>query len=232
MTGVQEVAELSEVASELELATAPEVVAWAHGRFGPGLVLTASFQDCVLIDVATSIAPALEVVFIDTGFHFPETLSYVEQVRRRYRLNLRVVAPEVGPDVWPCGTEWCCQTRKVAPLDRVLAERTAWMTGLRRVETPERAGAKVVSWDAGRGMVKVNPLVNWTDEDVTAYAAERELPVHPLTNRGYASIGCAPTTTPLAQGEDPRSGRWRGSAKTECGLHSDGSELYADRSVG
>lgn len=214
-------ADLPDAARQLEGAPAEEVVAWAIGRFGEGLVLASSFQDCVLVDVATSVAPGIEVVFLDTGYHFPETLAYLEDVRARYDLNLRVVRPEVGSATWPCGTEWCCQVRKVLPLDRALAARSAWVTGLRRAETPARAATPVLGWDARRHMVKLSPLATWSDEAVSAYVSERELPVHPLASRGYSSIGCSPTTTPVADGEDARAGRWRGSQKTECGLHLD-----------
>jgi phosphoadenosine phosphosulfate reductase len=206
---------------ELETAPAAEVIGWAVDRFGGELALASSFQDCVIIDLVTRVDPGLEVVFLDTGFHFPETLEYVDQVRRRYGLNLRLIRPEVSPSTWPCGTEWCCQVRKVEPLNRALQGKEAWITGLRRADTPERADAPVVGWDASRGMVKLNPLAAWSDEDMASYTAEHDLPQHPLAGRGYISIGCAPTTTPIGPGEDPRAGRWRGTGKTECGLHVD-----------
>lgn len=215
--------DLDHLARRLERAPAQEIVAWAVDRFGPGLALAASFQDCVLIDVAVQVEPAIPVLFLDTGFHFPETLRYVETVRERYQLNLLVVGPEVGPSTWPCGTEWCCQVRKVEPLSRALGGRGAWMSGIRRAETPERADTPVLQWDTRREMVKVNPLATWNDADVAAYQAEHDLPMHPLATEGYASIGCAPTTSPVAAGEDPRAGRWRESDKTECGLHADES---------
>jgi phosphoadenosine phosphosulfate reductase len=164
---------------------------------------------------------------LDTGFHFPETLTYVEEVRRRYELNLRVLRPAVGPDEWACGTDQCCHLRKVEPLNRILAERAAWMTGLRRADSPLRADTPVVELDQARGVAKINPLAAWTDDQVAAYATEHDLPVHPLTEKGYASIGCAPTTSPVRNGEHPRSGRWRGMDKTECGLHLPAGEMPA-----
>lgn len=212
-------AELDEVNRRLEGASPNEVLAWAVARFGQGLVLASSFQDCVLVDLATQADPALRVIFLDTGFHFPETLAYLRRVQRRYGLNLDVRRPDVPLDVMPCGSAGCCQVRKVDPLNAALRGATAWITGVKRVDTPERADAPVVAWDVAKGLVKVNPIVGWTEDDVERYVAERDLPRHPLTYVGYASIGCAPTTRPVGEGEDPRAGRWPGSDKTECGLH-------------
>ncbi|MHB1445728.1 MAG: phosphoadenylyl-sulfate reductase, partial [Acidimicrobiales bacterium] len=178
-----------------------------------------SFQDSVLIDVAVRQFPEIEVVFLDTGFHFPETLDYVETLRQRYDLNLRIIGPNLGPDDWPCGTERCCELRKVVPLARALVGRDAWMTGLRRAEAAVRAEAPIVGWDVGRGLVKVNPLATWSDQDVSGYVVDHGLPVHPLTSQGFLSIGCAPTTRAVLPGEDPRAGRWSGTDKTECGIH-------------
>lgn len=211
--------ELGSLSAELESRPASTIVKWARDRFGAGLVLTSSFNDCVLIDMATSVEPGIEVVFLDTGAHFPETLDYVELVRRRYDLSLTVLHPGPESEAWPCGTKRCCQLRKVAPLAAYLATKAAWMTGLRRVETSQRANAAVVAREPAMGVVKVNPLAAWTQEDMDRYAAERGLPAHPLNAAGYPSIGCAPTTTPVPDGLDHRAGRWAGTAKTECGLH-------------
>ena len=218
-TAVPGAGELAELSSRFELRPASDVVRWARDTFGAGLVLASSFQDCVLIDVAVAVAPDIEVVFLDTGYHFPETLDYVETVRARYDLNLTVVRPDVGPGEWPCGTARCCELRKVAPMDRALAGRPAWVTGLRRAEAPTRAAAAIVGPDPARDLVKVNPLATWSDLDVEGYTTDHGLPRHPLTAVGYASIGCAPTTQPVAPGADPRSGRWAGTGRTECGLH-------------
>jgi phosphoadenosine phosphosulfate reductase len=219
-TPVPDLGELAATSRELEHAPASHVVEWAWDRFGDGMVVAASFQDCVLLDVATRVAPDIEVVFLDTGYHFAETLWYVEQVRARYDLNLNVVRPEVGlDDRWQHDTDGCCAVRKVEPLLRALDGRDAWMTGLRRAETASRTNAPIVSWDVGRGLVKVNPLATWSDLDVEGYVRDRGLPVHPLADRGYRSIGCWPCTRPVADGEDSRDGRWAGSDKTECGLH-------------
>ncbi|MGH9182598.1 MAG: phosphoadenylyl-sulfate reductase [Acidimicrobiales bacterium] len=212
--------ELAAAARSLEGAPAAEVVSWAWQRFGSGLVLAASFQDCVLIDVVASAAPEVEVVFLDTQYHFPETLAYLDEVRDRYDLSLSVVRPEVEPDDrWRTDPEGCCRVRKSEPLSRALAARTAWMSGLRRVETPARSNAPVVGYDSARGVVKVNPIAAWTDDDVADYARRHRLPVHPLAGQGYVSIGCWPCTRAVADGEDPRAGRWAGTDRTECGLH-------------
>ncbi len=211
---------LARLSARFETATAGTVLEWALERFGPRLVVASSFQDLVLVDLAVGLDPHVEVVFLDTGAHFPETLRFVEDAARRYRLNLTVTRP--GPDAVaaPCGSADCCQLRKVAPLRGALTGREAWVTGLRRVDAPTRTATPIVSWDSSFGLVKVNPLATWTDDDVTAYLADRGLPVHPLVPLGYLSIGCAPTTRPVAAGEDHRAGRWAGSGKVECGLHA------------
>ncbi|HVM06292.1 MAG TPA: phosphoadenylyl-sulfate reductase [Acidimicrobiales bacterium] len=218
---VPDLAELAEVSAGLETRSAGAAVRWAYERFGDDLVLAASFQDAVLIDVAVEVAPRIEVVFLDTQYHFAETLWYVEELRRRYDLNLRVIEPLVEPDNrWRTDVEGCCGARKVEPLARALAGRAAWITGLRRTDAPTRANAPIVSWDVARSMVKVNPLAPWTDADMAGYVADHQLPVNPLTERGFPSIGCWPCTRPVMPGEDPRSGRWSGKGKTECGLHA------------
>ena len=172
-----------------------------------------------MLDLVARTVPSLPVVFLDTGYHFAETLWYVERLRERYELDIEFVRPEAGPDdLWMHDPDACCRARKVEPLDRALADRDAWMTGLRRSETEQRRHAPIVSLDVNRGIVKVNPIANWTDRDVAGYVADHDLPVHPLADRGYASIGCWPCTRP-ASGDDPRSGRWAQLGKTECGLH-------------
>jgi len=211
--------DLAAISERFETAPASAVIRWAVETFGDSIALAASFEDIVLIDLTTKVAPGIEVVFLDTEAHFPETQSFVEEVRARYGLNLTVTKP--GPDAaaHPCGTEKCCQFRKVEPLRRALAGRRAWLTSLKRTDGPTRADAPIVGWDASFGLVKVNPLVTWTDDDIASYLADHGLPVHPLVPQGYRSIGCAPTTRPVAQGEDPRAGRWSGLDKSECGLH-------------
>ncbi|MGH8989868.1 MAG: phosphoadenylyl-sulfate reductase [Acidimicrobiales bacterium] len=212
--------ELGRADERLAHAPASKAVEWAVERFGRDLVLAASFQDVVLIDLVTKVDPAVEVVFCDTESHFPETLEFVEEVRARYGLRLTVTRP--GPDAgeWPCGSARCCELRKVEPLRHALQGKRAWLTSLKRVDAPTRANAPVVGWDHVFGVVKVNPLATWTDEDVDSYLQDHDLPVHPLVSRGYLSIGCAPTTRPIVGGEDHRAGRWAGTGKTECGLHA------------
>jgi phosphoadenosine phosphosulfate reductase len=211
--------ELAELNRSFESAPASKVVRWAVDRFSPQLSLLASMTDAVLIDLAVKVDPSIEVVFIDTGYHFPETLQTVEEVRRRYGLNLRVmtVKPFDTP-LWRTDPEGCCSAVKVGQLDRALAGKAAWMSGLRRAESPARASAAVVAQDV-RGLVKINPLATWDDDDVDRYIAEHEVPVNPLLRQGYHSIGCAPCTAPAEEGAGVRSGRWQGSEKTECGLH-------------
>lgn len=212
-------AELADLNAEFERADAATIVRWAADTFGPHLALAASMTDAVLIDLAVQVAPAVEVVFIDTGYHFPETLDTVEVVRRRYGLNLRImtVAPH-AEELWQVDPENCCSAVKVGQLDRALAGKAAWMSGLRRDEAPTRATAPIVARDL-RGLVKVNPMANWTADEVDAYIAAHDVPVNPLVAQGYPSIGCQPCTQKVAPGEDPRSGRWAGRGKTECGLH-------------
>lgn len=213
-------AEIAARALEFETAPAGKVLSWVTERFGVQVSVACSFQDCVLVDLAVRSDPAIEVLFLDTGYHFEETLAFVEEVRALYDLNLRVLRPGPEADAWPCGTERCCELRKVAPLDAAIAEKDAWITGLKRCDSPTRADAPVVSRDEVRGLVKVNPVATWSDADIDNYLADHGLPVHPLVKKGYLSIGCAPVTRPVNPGEDPRAGRWSGTAKTECGLHT------------
>ncbi len=213
---------LDEVAAadtELEGADPSAVLAWAFERFGDGVVVTSSFQDCVLVDLAASVRPGVRVVFLDTGFHFPETLAYLRRVERVTRIDVEVVSAGLSDDEHPCGSALCCELRKVRPLRRLLEGHAAWVTGLKRSDSATRAAARTVAWDDGKGVVKVNPIVAWSEEDVAAYVAARGLPRHPLNAAGYISIGCAPTTRPPLEGGDLRSGRWVGSSRTECGLH-------------
>ena len=211
--------EMVELNERFEVAPASEIIRWAVDTFHPHLALTASMTDAVLIDLAVKVEPAIEVVFIDTGYHFPETLETVELVRRKYGLNLKMMTvPHHDEELWKVDPENCCSAIKVGQLDRALMGKEAWMSGLRRAESPSRAEASILSLDL-RGLVKINPIATWTDLDVQGYIADHDVPVNPLVHQGYLSIGCQPCTHPVADGEDPRSGRWVGSDKTECGLH-------------
>jgi phosphoadenosine phosphosulfate reductase len=211
--------ELAELNRQFETEPAQAVIRWAVDLFHPHLCLTASMTDAVLIDLAVKVEPAIEVVFIDTGYHFPETLETVERVRRRYGLNLRMMTvPTHDEELWRVDPENCCSAVKVGQLDRALQGKAAWMSGLRRDEAATRATAPIVARDL-RGLIKVNPIATWSDFDVAGYIKDHEVPVNPLVDQGYPSIGCWPCTKPVGDGEDPRSGRWAGSDKTECGLH-------------
>jgi phosphoadenosine phosphosulfate reductase len=212
-------AELAELSRRFESWPASAIIEWAVESFAPHLALTASMTDAVLIDLATRVDPAIEVVFIDTGYHFPETLETVEEVRRRYGLNLRImtVARQDEP-LWRADPENCCSAVKVGQLDRALSGKAAWMSGLRRAEADSRVTAPIVARDL-RGLVKVNPIATWSDLDVEGYIADHDVIVNPLVGRGYPSIGCQPCTQPPVDPSDPRSGRWAGRTKTECGLH-------------
>lgn len=219
--GIPDLGELAEVTRTYESRPASALIAWAYDRFGDGLVLASSFQDCVLIDIVSRTVPGIDVVFLDTQYHFAETLWFRDQVRERYDLDLTVIEPRVAPDdLWATNPDECCRLRKVEPLERALAGRSAWMTGLRRDEAVSRTTTPLVSYDVSRDLVKVNPLATWTAADVAGYVRDHDLPVHPLAEHGYSSIGCWPCTRPIADGEDPRAGRWSGVDKTECGLHA------------
>jgi len=212
-------AALAETSRRLETRPARAAIEWAVENFHPHLTLSSSMTDAVLIDLAVKVEPSIEVIFIDTGYHFPETLETLERVRHHYALNLRVLSiPPQDEDLWRVDPENCCSALKVQQLDRALVGRQAWMSGLRRDESPSRVNAPVVARDL-RGLVKVNPIATWSALDVAGYIAEHDVPVNPLVRQGYASIGCAPCTRPVADGEDPRAGRWSGIDKVECGLH-------------
>ena len=212
-------AELAELSVEFERLPATKIIQWAVDNFAPHLALTASMTDAVLIDLAVKVYPAIEVVFIDTGYHFPETLETVEEVRRRYGLNLRIMTvARQDEELWKIDPENCCSAVKVGQLDRALLGKSAWMSGLRRSEADTRIKAPLVARDL-RGLIKVNPIAMWTDEDVAGYIADHDVPVNPLVEQGYLSIGCMPCTVPAVDPDDPRSGRWAGRDKTECGLH-------------
>ncbi|HEX2103428.1 MAG TPA: phosphoadenylyl-sulfate reductase [Solirubrobacteraceae bacterium] len=193
--------------------TATEVLARAVERHHPSLVLLCSFQkeESVLVDELVRLAPDARIVTIDTGVLFPETLETWRAFERRFEVRIEV-SDAIGPWTGPAN---CCGAAKVAALEAALAGAEAWITGIRREQSPTRANAQPVEWDEKRSMWKYNPLVEWTDRDLWARIVERDLPYHPLHDRGYESIGCAPCTQPGSG----REGRWAGSDKTECGLH-------------
>ena len=214
--------DLAELARRFEQAPPGHVLRWAGETFGDDLVVAAAMTlDVVLVDLAARSIPGVEVVFLDTHEHFPETLATADTVERRYPIRLRRERPAPGDVVaqqYLTDPNACCHARKVLPLERALAGRRAWVTGMRRVDAATRTEIPVVQRDK-RGLVKINPIASWTDEDVAAYAAEHDVPLNPLLDQGYPSIGCAPCTRRVAEGEHGRAGRWSGQGKTECGLH-------------
>jgi phosphoadenosine phosphosulfate reductase len=209
------------LAERFATAPAEDVVAWAGDAFGSDLVvLTAMTTDVVLVDLVARRAPQAEVVFLDTAHHFPETLAFLAMVRERYpHVRITVEGPDLpAADMWQTDPDQCCHLRKVIPMERALAGRPGWVSGMRRVDAVTRTELPVVQRDR-RGLVKVNPLANWTDDDLATFVALHDVPQHPLLAEGYLSIGCAPCTRKVAPGEHPRAGRWAGQGKTECGLH-------------
>jgi phosphoadenosine phosphosulfate reductase len=220
---------VSHVGAELELAPAEHIIEWAVATFGERFCITSSMGDAVLAHVASKVAPGIDVVFLDTGYHFIETIGTRDAVEATLDVNLVTVHPEqtvaeqdaaYGKDLYKTDPDLCCKLRKVQPLADRLADYDAWATGLRRAETHNRVIAPVVGWDARKGKVKVSPLARWTDDQVEKYIADNGVLVNPLVYDGYPSIGCWPCTRRVAPGDDPRSGRWAGTNKTECGIHS------------
>jgi phosphoadenosine phosphosulfate reductase len=204
------------------------VLRWAGETFGDRFALTSSMADGLLAHLAGRAVPGVHVIFLDTGYHFAETIGTRDWITGVLPVTLVNVQPpatvaqqdeEHGPRLYERDPDLCCSLRKVQPLARTLAGYAAWGSGIRRDESPSRAGTRLVDWDAKRGMVKINPIAAWTQSDVDAYVTEHQVPVNPLFEIGYASIGCAPCTRPVAPGEDARAGRWAGKNKIECGLH-------------
>jgi len=215
--------------AELELAPAEVIIEWAAATFGDRFCVTSSMGDAALAHLASKVVPGLDVVFLDTGYHFAETVGTADAVKHTLPVNLLSITPvqsvaeqdaEYGKDLYKRDPDLCCQLRKVLPLQEALSGYDAWATGLRRAETHNRVIAPVIGWDAKKGKVKVSPLARWTDEQMERYIADNGVLVNPLVYDGYPSIGCWPCTRRVAPGEDPRSGRWAGTNKTECGIHS------------
>ena len=226
---LQRIAE--QAAVELADAPAQEILRWAGDTFGDGLVVAASMQDTVLVHLASQVVPGVQVVFLDTGYHFPETLATRDRVAREYPVRLLDITPrqtvaeqdaQYGPKLHDRDPDLCCALRKTHPLDEALDGRAAWATGLRRAESASRANTPVVSFDDRRDLIKLAPLAAWTDDEVDAYVREHDVIMNPLLSQGYPSIGCAPCTRRVLAGEDARAGRWAGTGKTECGIHTAG----------
>ncbi len=226
-------------AAEMEGASTDEILRWTNEQFG-GVdgprgwanckwVVACNMQEALTVALASDVRPGVPVLFLDTGYHFAETLGTRDAVESVYDIHLLNVTPEhsvaeqdelMGKDLFAREPNECCRLRKVVPLRNALRGYAAWVTGLRRVESPTRADAPLISYDEAFGLVKVNPIAGWTDEDVDDYVEKHGVLINPLVDEGYPSIGCAPCTSKPAEGEDPRSGRWQGRNKTECGLHA------------
>jgi len=204
----------------LEHAHPSDVIAWAVSTFGDRFAIASSMETGLLAHLAGRVAPGVDVLFLDTGYHFAETIGTRNAVAAVYDVTVVTIGNDLPDDrLYERDVDACCKARKVDPLDKALEGYDAWASGVRRDESPLREATPVVGWDAKRNKVKVNPLATWTQDDVDAYIAEHGVLVNPLLTDGYLSIGCAPCTRRVAPGEDPRSGRWAGTGKTECGLH-------------
>ncbi|MGE2719669.1 phosphoadenylyl-sulfate reductase [Mycolicibacterium celeriflavum] len=216
-------------AAELDGASANDLLRWTDEHFGGHYVVASNMQDAVLIDLAAKVRPGVDILFLDTGYHFVETIGTRDAVEAVYDVNIVNVTAEksvaeqdelFGKDLFAREPNECCRMRKVEPLSKALRGYSAWVTGIRRVEAPTRANAPLVSWDKAFGLVKINPLAAWTDQDMQDYIDANGVLVNPLVYEGYPSIGCAPCTAKPVEGADPRSGRWAGTGKIECGLHA------------
>lgn len=215
------------IAAELDTASAAEIADWAVATFGTHLAVASSMQDTILPHLFGERLPGVDVLFLDTGYHFAETLATRDAAVAALPITVVNVTPrqtvaeqdtEFGAELFARNPDTCCFLRKVDPLARALEGYAAWVTGARRVDAPTRAQMPVVQWDANHRLVKVNPLATWTDADVEAYQVAHDLPRNPLVAQGFPSIGCAPCTRKVEPGQDPRSGRWAGTDKVECGI--------------
>lgn len=225
--GLAEIA--SAAASALDGAPAEAVIEWAVETFGPRFCVTSSMADGVLTHLASTVAPGIDVIFLDTGLHFPQTLRVRDTVEASLPVRVRSIRPlqtvgqqdgKYGARLFERDPDACCALRKVEPLERALADYDAWAAGIRRGETPARANVREIDYEVSRGKVKVAPLARWTDADVAAYIERHHIPVNDLLRHGFGSVGCWPCTRKVKPGEDPRAGRWALFDKTECGLHS------------
>ena len=224
--------DLAEIAvsaqSRLDGAPAEAVIEWAVEEFGSRFCVTSSMADGVLAHLTSRVAPGVDVVFLDTGLHFPQTLRVRDEVAATMPVRVLSIRPvqtvgqqdgQHGPRLFARDPDSCCAMRKVEPLERALSNYDAWAAGVRRGETAARANVREVDYEFSRGKVKVAPLARWTDADVEAYIERHDVPVNQLLTQGYGSVGCWPCTRKVKPGEDPRAGRWAMFDKTECGLH-------------
>lgn len=219
------------MADELKEAHPIEVIQWGVKMLGASnLTLACSFgyEDVALVDMVLKVDPAIEIFYINTDLLFPETYQVRDQLKEKYRCSFKELNPQLtleeqnrlyGEQLWKKDPDQCCNLRKVIPLKSVLTHYKGWITGIRREQSATRANTEVIEWDQIFGLWKLNPLAYWNDEQVWAYIRQHQIPYNPLHDQHYPSIGCYPCTRSVQPGEDPRSGRWRGFAKTECGLH-------------
>ena len=218
-------------------ANLTQVLDWAVRKFGDKLTLACSFgaEDVVLVDALQRIPGGgkVDMFYLDTHLHFPETYETRDRLEKRYGITFKRVTPELsleeqhasyGPALWRKDPNQCCYIRKVQPLEKTLAGSDAWITGIRREQSPTRKSAEIVETDERFGLTKLNPLAHWSSDDVWEYIEDYDVPYNPLHDEQYPSIGCAPCTNPVMEGDDPRSGRWSGFQKTECGLHATAAE--------
>jgi len=216
---------------QLEKLPTKAILKWVWDTFGAEAAVSSSFQtqSIPLLHLISRVCPELPIIFIDTGFHFPETLAFRDELQTRYGLNIIIARPTItksqlfqkyGEGLYRRDPDLCCYINKVEPMQRALATKRAWVAGVRRDQTANRKNFEVLMPQAS-GLLKIHPMLNWTKEDIKAYRDQYNLPSHPLYSQGYLSIGCAPCTRPAFTLEDERSGRWAHSKKKECGLHLD-----------
>ena len=223
--------DLRVISEAFESASPEAILRWAIAEFESDIALATGFgaEGCVLVAMLSVISPGTRIFYLDTDLLFPETYALRDELEARYgvkferresRLSLDAQAAAYGERLWERQPDLCCRLRKVEPLRQMLRGLRAWVTAIRRDQTPERADVGIIEWDENFGLIKINPLARWSSRDVWDYIAKNDVPYNPLHDRGYPSIGCVPCTTPVQIGEIPRAGRWRGTGKTECGLHA------------
>lgn len=231
----QLLAELASKSAELETATPQEIIAWASKRFGERLTMATAFgpEGMSILYMLSEIAPETHVFNLDTGYQFQETLDLREQVLQRYGVEVELKRPELtvaeyeakhGGPLYKTNSDQCCNDRKLTVLRKAIVGKHAWMSAIRRDQSPDRARAPIVFWDARFNLVKISPLANSTKSDVWNMITKNEVPYNPLHDKGYMSVGCWPCTRATRPGEDERAGRWSGTGKSECGLHTLGDK--------
>jgi len=222
--------QIDSLAEKYEHTNPKELLQWGIDNYEQEIILACSFgpEDLVLLDMLATITTQPKVFYLDTDLHFKETYETRDRLAEKYNMSFIQIRPELnldeqarqyGDKLWKSNPDHCCYLRKVKPLTKVLSQHEAWITGIRREQAPTRANARKVEWDAKFNLLKLNPLANWTHQDVWNYIREHDIPYNPLHDQNYPSIGCEVCTHPVEPGQDPRSGRWGGMEKTECGLH-------------